>query len=272
METYRLNNIIILILLLLNVFLLILAGSRYYAQQCAERALITETTSFLSNHDTGIDPAFLRGSTSGVSYSCSRAPDEELSFAEALLGNITRQDNAGGGTHCYTSASGIATFRASGAVSVEYSAPALTLSSAKEFVRRYCPANYKLSGTTLSKDEDRLTLTAIPYLEGLPIYSAAIQFVFENNVLVSASGYFVPSSAVQTDSAEAITKCSAVIYLIDDCNEQGRICNTITEVSTGYILQSTASVPLLLAPVYRICTNTYNYYVNALTGHVTLIR
>lgn len=115
-------------------------------------------------------------------------------------------------------------------------------------MRRYCPANYKLSGTTLSKDEDRLTLTAIPYLEGLPVYSAAIQFVFENNVLVSASGYFVPSSAVQTDSAEAITKCSAVIYLIDNCNEQGRICNTITEVSTGYILQSTASVPLLLTP------------------------
>ena len=56
------------------------------------------------------------------------------------------------------------------------------------------------------------------------------------------------------------------------CNEEGKICNTITGISTGYLLQSTASVPLLLTPVYKIDTNTYSYYVNSISGHVSVAK
>ena len=76
-----------------------------------------------------------------------------------------------------------------------------------------------------------------------------MEFVLQDGLLCSASGFFIPASGSTIGDAQAIGKCSSVIYLIDYCNEAGRICNTISEISSGYVLQSTASVPLLLSPV-----------------------
>lgn len=267
METYRLKNIVILILVLLNICLLALVASRSYAGHQADQALITNTTALLQRNNISIDASLLEGTSSSLVYSYTRDDTAELEFVTTLLGPITTQSDYGGGTHFYANANGSASFRSNGSFSLTMTSE-LYAENFREFVRTYCPAQYRLN--TIQSDGDRTTVTATPYTDDFPVYNASITFIFEKQALISASGFLIPSAETAPEAAETITRSSAVIYLMDHCNEEGRVCNTITEISAGYILQSTVSAPLLLTPVYRIDTNTYSYYVNSITGHVSL--
>lgn len=263
METYRLKNIIILILLLLNIFLLSLVVSRYLGQQQAERNLIDQTAALLEKNEVSIDPTLLTGTGNSVSYSYERSRDDEAAFAAALLGEVTAQ-NSNGSADLYSNEFGSVTFRSNGSFSLEMNTPVLYAPSEKDFVQEYCPDHYILTKTGNN------SITVTPYVDGDPIYNASIHFLFQNQYLISASGYWIPPKAAASETVESITKCSAVVYLVDNCKEEGRICNAITDISTGYVLKSTASTPLLLTPAYKIDTNTYSYYISAETGHVSV--
>ena len=270
METYRLKNIILVILLLLNVFLLLLVASRGYAQHRSAQNLIDQTVLFLQNSNVSIDPELLQGQDTAFTYSYERNMEEEQAFTAALLGTLVKQQDAGGGTQQHTFTGGSAVFRSNGAFQLTIAAPELQVEKPEVFVKKYCPAQYAF--TAAETVGERTVITATPYVDNLPVYSAAMEFVLQDGLLCSASGFFIPASGSTIGDAQAIGKCSSVIYLIDYCNEAGRICNTISEISSGYVLQSTASVPLLLSPVYCIDTNTYRYYVDAVTGHVSVAK
>ena len=145
--------------------------------------------------------------------------------------------------------------------------PALQAGPGREFVETYCPANYRYEG--LRTAGQHCTVTASAQVDGLPVYGATIVFSFTDDLLTSASGFFVPASELSSEPIETISRASAAVYLMDHCNEEGKICNTISGISDGYLLQSTVSAPMMLVPAYRIDTNTYSYYVNSSTGHVT---
>ncbi len=270
MESRRLKNIMILILLLLNLFLLLLVASWQYARHQAAQNLVAQTTALLNSSGISIDPALLKAEAYPAVYSYSRSADDERAFVEALLSESTVQRDNGGGTYLYSSPSGSATFRSNGSFTLEIAQPALQAEDYAAFVRTYCPDHYRLAQTDSAGTSD--TVTALPYVDGRAVYSAAIVFSFSDRYLSGASGYFLSSAAAPVESEALITKCSAAVCLMDYCNEEGRICNTITRISTGYTLQTTASIPLLLTPVYRIDTNTYSYDVNAMTGHVSVVR
>ena len=270
METYRLKNIVILILLMLNVCLLALVISRQYAQYQAQKDLISQTVTLLAKNDIAIDPELLEGNTALYAYSYSRDAEAEAAFAAVLLGDDVRQQDAGGGTYVYSNDAGSATFRSNGSFSVQIDTPLLEQKSGKEFVQAYCPSNYRYEQTQSSGSYS--SITATPQVDGFPVYGASIVFLFHENILTSVSGFFVPSAELSSEPVDVITKSSAAVYLLDYCNEEGKICNTISEISAGYILQSTVSAPMQLIPAYKIDTNTYSYYVNSSTGYISLAK
>ncbi len=265
LETYRLKNIIIVILLLLNAFLLFLLLTQQYQEQTSKQALIQKTTALLAGNDIAIDPALLEENTPLLSYAYERRSETEDAFAAVFLGSETVKSDNGGNVR-YESGRGRMILRPNGSFTLEMNSSVLPLSTPKDFVQETCPDHYRLaeSGDTM--------VTAVPYAGGAPVYNAAIEFRFSGGCLASASGYFLPAETPAGTEIKQITRCSAAVSLMDDCITSGRICSTITAISEGYLLQSTASAPLLLTPVYRIETNTYSYYVNAATGHVSVIR
>ena len=56
---------------------------------------------------------------------------------------------------------------------------------------------------------------------------------------------------------------------LDYCGVSGVVCTEVSALDSGYLLQSSASAPLRLIPVWRITTDVNNYYVNCKTGEVT---
>jgi regulatory protein YycI of two-component signal transduction system YycFG len=270
METYRLKNIIILILLLVNLSLLLLVLSNRFTREQATQNLIAQTTVLLETNGIEIDPDLLQESAVSTVYAYHRDEAAEAAFVAALLGDEAARSDSGGGAYHYTAEAGSASFRSNGSFTLEATEQVAVVEDIEKYVKEICPSNYAL--TSVTTDGARCTVTAMPYLDALPVYSASIRFVFEEQRLLSAEGFLVPAAADSAETADIITSASASIYLMDDCNETGRICNTITDISTGYLLQSTASTPILLTPVYHITTNTYSYYVDAVTGHVSVIR
>lgn len=267
METYRLKNIIILILLLLNLFLLLLITSRYSSQIKASQDLISQTVSLLEKNNILIEAPLLREDKESLSaYSVDRNKKEEAAFVAAFLGTALSVNDIGGGTDLYDSISGSAAFRSNGSFSLNRFSFASPISYYETFVSDYCPSHYR--EVNQQEEDGILTVTALPFIKDLPVYSASIDFVFEENSLTTISGYFMPSSEGSAQATSSISKCSAVVSLMDYCHAEGHICNQITGLSTGYLLQSTVSIPLLLSPVYKIDTNMSSYYVNVSTGHV----
>lgn len=270
MERYRLKNIIILILLLLNLFLLFMVGNRLYARQQAQAQLVEETIALLSYHGISIDAALLEENDAPAAYACKRSADEERTFVEALLGEILVESDAGSGTCVYYATYGTATFRANGSFTLEIQADTPEITDYSQFLQSFCPANYTLAERIEHSDSVTFCLEAA--FSGCPVYGAAMEVVLTNGHLSAASGYLISTSAEPVDNGTAMTRCSAAVRLMDDCREEGRICNTISDISAGYLLQSTTSTPLLLTPIYRFETNTYDYYVTAATGHVSPVR
>ncbi len=268
LETRRLKNIIIVILLILNFFLLFLVLSRYYIRHQSEQELIHQTVTLLQNNQISVDPALLNADKHPLTYFNERNSEEERVFATRLLDTISTQRDNGGGTYLYANESGNATFRSNGAFTLNMYTPFLYAADYKDFIQDYCPKNYRF--TQIAEENDCVVVKATAYIKEIPIYNASIDFVFKNHYLISADGFFVPASISNqsSDSGSLIEKCSAVIDWMDYCIKEGRISNTINAISSGYFLQSTTSVPLLLSPVYKIDTNTYSYYVNAANGHV----
>ncbi len=268
METYRLKNIVIVILLILNFFLLFLVASRYYTKHQSEQELIHQTVTLLQSNQISIDPALLDTEEHLFTYFNERNSHDELVFASTLLGTINTQHDNGGGSYLYKNQSGSITFRSNGAFELDVYTPSLYVSDYEDFIRDYCPRNYRFSKIT--EEDTHVIVKATPYIKGLPIYNASIDFVFKDHYLISASGFFVPSSIENQSSVSGslTEKCSAVIAWMDYCIKEGRISNSVDAISSGYFLQSTTSFPLLLSPVYKIDTNTYSYYVNAANGHI----
>ena len=272
MESYRLKNIAIVILLLLNLFLLLLVLSESYGRHQAARDLTEQTLALLEDNGISVSAALLKEETLPLPCAYERDEGQEASFARALLGEDAAYRSSGS-SGTYTSALGTVSFRANGAVALTMTGQSLRTDNCSSFALSHAPAHYELVQTEKTDTGEDVTLR--PVIGGFPVYGAALTFSFSDGCLAEVSGVFLADAPAQTSESSgsaALTKCAAAVHLMDDCNETGRVCNRITAISVGYRLQSTASVALLLSPVYQIDTNTYGYEVDAATGYVTLAR
>ena len=255
--------------MILNLFLLYLVGSRFYAQYKAEENFIAQTVQLLNEHQIRIDERVLQEEP--LPLPRTSLPDDaaELAFFSAFLGEDCTMTSERSNVHLYRSSTGTAALYPSGYFLLECGDAAISEEDFESFFDTVGRAYY----SPLFLDPiDGSTMRAAPFVHKSPVYNGPIECIFENGTLQSASGYFIAATETAAPVSDPISRCSAVVKLMDYCKENGQICNEISHISVGYFLQSTTTTPLLLTPVYRIETNTYNYYVDTSTGHITVIR
>ena len=100
------------------------------------------------------------------------------------------------------------------------------------------------------------------------IYNAALSLSFSDGVLTSVSGVFL-SELKESRRTDGIDAVSALVHFLDYCGASGVVCTEVSALESGYLLQSTSTSSLRLAPVWRITTDVNNYYVNCKTGEIT---
>lgn len=265
MKTSRLKNIVIAILALVNVFLLALLAGRAVQERAARSRAVSELVSLYAADGVELPAALIPSEAPRLAViEPARSPETEAAFAEALLGACEPED-VGGGIYRYRSENGTCLIRASGAVDAALELPA---GDSETFLNDLLSAyGYAVLGSDAQQDGSE-TVTAVRTLPDGMIFNAQLILRFSRGSLTSVSGSFVPPVEPLEGSA-GIDGITALVRFLDYSNGSGEVCTVVTGVSSGYLLQSTASASQRLIPAWCIETDVNQYYVNMLSGEVT---
>ena len=271
MNTARLKNIVIIILLLANAFLLVLLFSRRAEEHAAHERAIAQLTALFTADGIALDSTLLDGlPVSVLSVQPSRDLAAEQSFAEGILGSATSVDSGGGIYRYYSSDglnSGSCLIRSGGALEAGVSR---AVDDPEEFCTELCaPLGYRTF--EVLRDGSRTVVTATRAVDGLDVYNAPLTFTFSDGTLTMVVGTYLPPIDESECGETALDAVTALVRFLDYRNASGAVCTGITQLSAGYLFQSTASAPLQLVPVLRVDTDVYSYYVNVHSGEVTRV-
>ena len=93
-------------------------------------------------------------------------------------------------------------------------------------------------------------------------------FRFTGNILTAVSGFVLPEKSVAA-AGEPMSAVTALTLLLQSRSTSGAIASAVTAITPAYVLESTPAAPLALTPVWRISTDTYEYYVNCASRAVS---
>ena len=264
MKTSRLKNVIIAILALVNAFLLVLLISRRAQERAARDRIETQLIALYAASGVELPAALIPQEGSHLSsVDPARSLSSEAAFAEAILGACASED-VGGGIYRYEGEAGQCLLRSGGAVEA-------VLDRAVGDPETYFETLFSAHGyAALSSDVDlgSGTVVAVRMLPTGMVFNAELVLEFSQERLLSVTGSFVPP-VEPVERGEGVDGVTALVRFLDYSNASGEVCTAVTDVRSGYLLQSTASASQRLIPAWCITTDVNQYYVNILTGEVT---
>lgn len=263
----KLKNIIILILLLFNLFLLVLIAGQQMRTARYEADTLSQTVEALALNGIAVGEDALPGNMTLAPLTVLHDSTTEPSVARILLDNEDIISARSGALNIYSSVSGNLNFRSSGEFSATLSAPWTGFDSMEGHTAALLEQlSLSVWSTTVSLSD--YTVTAIPSLDGAPIFNAPVILTYNESVLLSMAGY-LPGQAAPDSGQTAITVPTALIAVLEYVLEHGTVCRSIDRMTPGYTAAASLSDSVRLTPCWLVETDTANYYVDALTGAVT---
>lgn len=264
MERVRLKNIIILILALLNLFLLGSMAVRHLRQETARNRLAEELSALFAADGITLDAQTVPASAPLFPRTPIRSTDEDRAVAAFFLGEALTAQDEGGGIFACRSETGEALFRSSGTFELRLkTSPAHT----EDTISSFC-SKFDYRDLTVS---DAGTCTAVQYVDGSPAADAEVTFHLTDGLLTAVTGIHLPrSEAAAAVDSQPISAATALTIFLQERRSSGAVVSAVTDVYACYRLHSTAASPMALAPAWCVVTDTGKYYVNSITGAVTL--
>lgn len=264
MKTSRLKEIVIVLLSLLNVFLLTLLVSRRLEERAARDRRVTQLVTLFDSAGVRLNAELVPEEEIRFSpVEPARDLDSEALFAGTLLGTCDQED-VGGGIYRYVGESGQCLLRSGGAVEA-------SLSRDVGEPEAYCESLFARFGYVPLSAEVREgdgTVTGVKMPAGIRIFNAQLTLSFSDGALTEVSGSFVPAFEPGRRGG-GLDGVTALVKFLDYMRGSGEVCTAVNAVGGGYLLQSTASVPQRLYPVWCVETDVFRYYVNIVTGEVS---
>jgi len=198
-----------------------------------------------------------------------RERETEDRLAAALLKDYTVLE-LGSGRYSYQGHGGTAEFRSNGSFSFQFEEGAQRVNQIGEEEPHAWKIiqNVGFTGEIESSEKigDMVTLVLRQTWQGLPVYSCKITMKYESGSLRSIVGQRLMGEPKDgNDKAETISVPTALLRILNGMNGLGDICNEITGMEPGYILE-TSSEETRMIPVWYVTTDTGAYTLNALTG------
>ena len=267
MDRYLLKNIIIIILVLVNGFLLGSLSMRYWSAAKAQDQMEEQLVALFASDGMELDPDIISQDAPPSSLSLSRDLDREQAAAAFFLGSDMAQGDQSGDTYTYSSKLGAASFRSNGGFDI---VGTLSDADGEELCRRFCK-DFSYSEPVFILDESGSGSATAVCLHGkLPVYNCTITFTFDQGKLLTVSGTLLPEDAsVITEDRELLSAPAALTTFQQARRESYMVATAVTGLTPCYELQGSTASALSLTPVWRIATDTSDYYVNCITGTVT---
>ena len=262
MERRRLKRIIIFILLTLNGFLgLYLLRQRVPDRAAAYRAEQNLLELFAAD-GVSIAPEIIpRGGPPPV----IRLSFDEETFDRAaafFLGPGAERVQRGSVREYQAPDGGEVRFRADGS----FTAVGLSVRGGPESVCRDFRRNWSYAPPD-SIDDGEALMTA--RYGSLSVFNCGVCFVFDGDVLLEAFGTLLPQTGTPASTPEL--SAMGALGIFQAKRRENRVVSTeILRVSLCYSLQGDDGEELTLVPVWRVETDTASYYVDCVTGAMSL--
>lgn len=271
MEGRKIKNIIILILLMVNGFLLFLVLGQQFKVRQYRSSAVTRAILVLEQNGISLSAETLDGAEISLQpLTAVRSTQAEASIAEALLGPALQFTDQGGGVSLYTSELGSGQFLSSGEFSFSLS---------EHLANEHSPADHAaklLSSLGISAElvetqttDSGINVTFLQLQDGFPLYSSRIVFQYKDTHLSTISGTLLTGSAA-AESADLLDVPTALIRFLEGILARGDVCSAIRDLRPGYRASQTFGSGIRLTPVWLVSTNVSDYYLNAITGELTL--
>lgn len=271
MESSKVKNLIIIVLAILNLFMLAPVAWDAVGAQLARRREISAAAEVLAARGIAVsEDAELRGTRLDVCV-VERDLEEEKRGADKVLGGVT-VNNQGGNIISYTGERGQAVFRGSGGFEILFEPEAVPVGSDAEATARGIARDLGISLQTgrdtaeVKISDGNGSVRLFCQHNGARILGCSVTFTFANAHLMVVSGTRPLDSITADSQADTLDVPTVLMRALELMTGSGQVCSRLEEVEMCYTLSSTVSGTGILAPVWRIETDTGDFYINGLTG------
>lgn len=267
MDRSKIKNFIIIALMIVNAFLLLLVMLDHREKAAARRAMEEAATLVLEQNGIAVAGGVDLSAEPLPCYTLGRDLDMERQKIRSLLGEVRAQER-GGNIYSYSGDKGQASFRGTGEFEVlmnkdEISTgrnPAKTATKVLEKLGVTCK-----DGLQVDQSDDAVVVTALCTWRGSDLYNVRQTLTFSREYLILIEGQR-PFDMVTENEQNVIDCPTALMKFLEIVDSQGVVCTQINEIEQGYMLIASVPGDNNLVPVWRICTDTGDYYINGITG------
>lgn len=271
METKKLERIILIILALLNIFLLVVVLGDSASARRSRRETEASLTALLSENGIAVAPEAELVRDCPAQCTVTRDLDLEQRRVRGFLGSFNAADQ-GGSIWYYESPKGQIVMRGTGEMEMLLSGEGAQRGGDPERAaeKLFSGAGVELFPTGIGSGRDDRVLRCCGW-NGFPVFNAVMTLDFSGNRLYMASGTMVFNRETASSPDAGMDSVSALVRFLELKNSQGIICSRLTGLTPGYDIDVTLSGESTLTPVWRVETDTGNFYVNAVTGRLETV-
>ena len=275
MPASKVKNIILLILALVNVLLLCLVTPLARERRVEAEETAAQLEALFGRYDIRLDAGTLPDTRTLYTLEFSPGDDAGVSAMQALLGDmVLAEDDSTRYLRTYSSALGTCSISRSGELSarLEQSQQVGDLEKAARDQMKEMGVEAVQVELPVRRSAGVYTVTVYQKLQDVPVFSAALQFTFQNSELARLEGtvYFDVTGLSRTDDTACISCADALVAFLGSRDELGWVGASVTDAAQGYLRSGTASAAVVrLTPGWKIHTDTGAFWVNGITREVT---
>lgn len=272
MEWSKIKTIILLMLVGVNVSLLLLIGLRVGRGVLYEDETRQAVVQVLERGGITFELEQVPKDITLSTLTVSRDRDSEAGISRLLLGDVT-QTGESEVRPTYSGPGGTAEFSLNGSFTITFEQdrwrcqPGQSPSDAS----LSCLEQMGFQGT-LEQSVTQGNVTVLTYFqtwEDTPVFSCRVTLTWDGQTLTAIEGSRLAGEVESSGSQHLLSTPTILMRFLASVSEGGSVCSRIESMAPGY-LTSGSGRSVQLVPVWRILTDTGAYYVDAVSGDVTL--
>lgn len=274
MDNAKIKNVIIIILLLVNVFLLAIVLMDISEAGAADKQAMLSVISILDQNGISLEEGVDISAETPSSYILRRDLDEEKKLVKKLLGRTYIED-MGGNIYYYQSEIGQASFRGTGEFDFLLNTGEIPMGSdpvrtAKKILGKLGMASSNSNDIVeISEINGSTNVVLTCSWNGSYIFDNEVSFLFSNDSLMLISGRRVFDS-LSTIGDASLDAPTILMRFLDMVKTDGYVSSVIRGLTPGYVMNVSSSSISELMPVWRIETDSGEYFIDGLTGEAVI--
>ena len=270
MDSIKVKNFIIVVLLIVNTVLLSVFAADTVREKSMDSSAVEGAVAILAQNGITVAEDVDLSERQIVSMLVTRDTQLEESMAANVLGSVSVRDQ-GGNILLYFGPRGEASFRGTGSVEMNLHAGEYTATDPVEAARSFArelgldtvrePVSNNVDAETLEG-----TLELCCSCNGVRVVNCTLSFTFAGGELLGVYGTRLLDNATQGQRASSIDVPTVLMRFLQIVLDRGRICSSLNALELCYSMTANAAGEGELVPIWRIETDTGEFYINAMTG------